>query len=234
MSMITFSQFLQQYHEIITIDNPEAESTISISQRGTETIANFTVDDIEFECALDQQRLHYELASYNGKIIQKYIELGLSTTGSYDNYPPNMPPFQYEITLQNKSTYLSFDLKNLYGFKAIKIYNYMVLAIKKIIHELESKGNPVNIISYSAFDTSTEPLYDKLFKQFLGDKYIRVSRNSVMKKEIFDIVAHQNDEIKNYQQEVQTKHQEKIQAAKQTQSDKREMRKLGAEPVPKT
>ena len=226
--MITFSQFLSLYNEIITLDNPEIESNISIEEKYGDPFARFTVDGIPFECSLEKQYLSIFPASHNGRIIQKYIELVQNQTESPNTNQQNLSPFGYEITLSNQSPenrFGSFDLKNLYGYKAIKIYNYMVISIKKLINQIETKGDPVNIISYSAYATNTEPLYDKLFKKFLSEKYIRVSRNSIMKKEIYNMLAHEDEEIKNYQQNVQLKHQDILNFAKSMQNQDREARR---------
>ena len=226
--MITFSQFLSLYNEIITLDNPEIESNISIEEKYGDHFARFTVDGIPFECSIEKQHLSFFRASHNGRIIQKYIEFVKNQTESPNTNQQNLSPFGYEIILSNQSPenrFMAFNLKNFYGYKAIKIYNYMVISIKKLINQIEAKGDPVNIISYSAYDTNTEPLYDKLFKKFLSEKYIRVSKNSLMKKEIYNMLAHEDEEIKNYQQNVQLKHQDILNFAKSMQDQDREARR---------
>ena len=221
--MITFYQYLQQFHEIIMLDNPEIEKQMKPYpdwSGGKIKGFNMDIDDSRFSCYLKEK----ELSRLSG-MGTFYTD----NTLTIDYLNAGFPPFFYEIYFAgyniNKINNLGgMDLKNIYGAKATLIYNFMLISIKKAIETFENEGKPVNIIKYFGVDPTTDAMYHKFFEQYLKNDYIRVDRYYIMKKEIFKQLADKNNELINKQAQVEKDFQDHLDLVREIRKQRRKDR----------
>jgi len=219
--MITFYQYLQQFHEIITLDNPEIEKQMEPFGYQGAPFKGFKMDieNTRFSCYLKYNELdnHIDLGHGNSSnnLTVDYLAAGFS-------------PIYYEIYFSginyDRTNLGTMDLKNIFGAKANFIYNFMIIAIKKTVEEYENEGKPVNIIKYFGIDPATDAMYQRFFEQYLKNDYIRVSKYFIMKKEIFNQLAEKNDKLINNQLEAEKAFQDHLKSVEIIRKQRRKER----------
>lgn len=211
--MITFYQYLQQYHEIITLDNTEILSNMEILMNQTNKKGyKITLDGARFVAYLLQENIPSYFAQQG--IISEYLKSLL-------------PPFFYEIYFSNRSPYPSSNgmvLQNLYGAKATKFYNFLIIAIKKSIEDFERDGKPVNIIKYFGISPETDAIYERFFNDYLKEKYVRINDKYLMKKEIFEELTKSNPNLTKIQTDAEEDHKKYIQQIMDLRKEARKQR----------
>lgn len=211
--MITFSKFLQQYQEIITLDNINIEKNIKpLFDDDTKKGFKYNIDGNTFWTYIRKKELHVTDSNYQ-KIIHAYINAGY-------------PAFYYEIYFTNPDGSMgSMALQNKYGTKATEVYNFVVIAVKKSIEKFESQNNPVNVLNYFGYDSITNIIYEKFYNQFLKDKYIRISSMTLLKKEIFENLLKQQPNLGQDQKNAEDYYRDELKSTSNIRKYQRDQRK---------
>ena len=200
--MISFSQYLQKFREAITLDNPEIESKMTWNENSD-----------------SEKSITFEFQGDRFRVTIKENLLGNTRHEILDLYARKFHPNYFEILFS--STKHHMNLSNVHGQAASVIYNFVAIAIKKMMEKFEQEGNPMNLINYFGVRKYTAVIYQRLFDMFLKNDYLRVHEDYIMKKTIFNEIANEARNLHIVQAEEEALHNKKIEDIKKNKAEER-------------
>ncbi|NCA14757.1 MAG: hypothetical protein EBS89_11620 [Proteobacteria bacterium] len=136
-------------------------------------------------------------------------------------YCADHPPVNHAIYLHSSKH--GMEVSGEHGAGAGTIYNLLAIAVKTIIEKFESEGHPIDLIEYYGLVPRTEIAYQRLFDLFLKRDYVRVGRQHIMKRRVFEGLKARFPSFASHQSEAEASHAERL---SQLKAERRQLRRI--------
>lgn len=167
-----FNQLWQKINEAINIFDPQLESQIRFTPKYNNTmyIGKWKIDNI------------------------KYIATSVKQDTKIPNTNIPMNTFGILFEAQAEDNISTVNLTGLAGTKATTIYNGLLIFIRKVVEAQEKLGTPIQAFKFSEMEPEMKPIYERFFKMFLADKFLRYDDKLIISKQTIETMKQQNPE----------------------------------------
>ena len=125
----------------------------------------------------------------------------------------DQPMNSYGVLFEDKSSGET-TLTGRAGPAASTVYNGLLIFIRKVLEDQASRGTPVQALSFTEGEPDMKPLYERFFKMFLADKFVRYDEKTLISKEAVEEIKRlrpgQSDEIERQIRSAHEEQQRKI------------------------
>ena len=167
-----FNTLWQKIHEAINLFDPQLESQIRFTSKYNNTmyLGKWKIDNIKYTATSVKQDMKIP----------------------HTNLPMNAFGILFEA--QGEDNTPTVNITGQAGPKATTIYNGLLIFIRKVVEAQEKLGTPIQAFKFSAMEPEMMPIYERFFRMFLADKFVRYDDKLIISKDTISQMKSQNPE----------------------------------------